>query len=450
MKKYILIILAIFFSTSSFSQDTKKSVKLSGKITNKNSSMLIVSNESGYKKDIKVKEDGSFSDTLYIPETGMYSFYDGRESSTFYLKADYNLNLTLNTKEFDETIKYTGVGSKNNNFLSEKFMINEKELGDAATVYGLNEKDFLAKQNSVKDKYFSMLEKLKDKDFVEQQKKGINYEYLISLSFYPSYHGYITKDNNFTVSKDFLLPIEKLDYTKEEDYKTDKYYKLLVNTHYLADISITEKMDAVLLSIKDIKSKIIKDGVINQLMTSHFNIKNENLSELYNSIIKNCTDKFYVESFTEEYKSLEKLLKGNKSPEFSYKNIDGKSVSLSDLKGKIVYIDVWATWCGPCIGEIPYLKKMEEDYHGKDIAFVSISVDSERDYDKWVKMVKDKELKGYQLFADKSWKSDFVVAYKIKGIPTFILIDKEGKIISAGAKRPSSPELRSQLDELLK
>jgi thioredoxin-related protein len=93
---------------------------------------------------------------------------------------------------------------------------------------------------------------------------------------------------------------------------------------------------------------------------------------------------------------------------------------------------------------------LEEDFKGKDIAFVSISVDRLKDYDKWKKMVHDKAMKGHQLFADKSWNSDFVQAYQIKGIPTFILIDKDGKIISASAKRPSNPELKKQLEELLK
>ena len=450
MKKYLIIILTILFSISSFSQENKNTVKFSGKITNKNSDNLIVSNESGYTKTVTVNEDGSFSDTLNIPETGMYSFYDGRESAVFYLKKDYDLNLTLNTKEFDETIKYTGEGSENNNFLSEKFMVNENELSDTKQIYSLNEKEFVKKQKSVQQKYFSMLDKLSDKGFVEQQKKEINYEYLISLNFYESYHKYFSEDNDFKVTKDFLKPLENLDYTNEEDYKSNKFYKLLVNSHYLANINNPEEMDKALLLIKGIKSKKIKDGVINFMMSSYFDISNEHLTELYNAIKKNCTDEFYLESFKEQYEALEKLLKGNESPKFSYKDVDGKQVSLDDFKGKFVYIDVWATWCSPCLGEIPYLKKMEKDYHGKDIVFVSISVDAKKDYDKWVKMVNDEELKGYQLFADKSWKSDFVQAYKINGIPTFILIDKEGKIISASAKRPSNPELRTQLDKLLK
>lgn len=74
------------------------------------------------------------------------------------------------------------------------------------------------------------------------------------------------------------------------------------------------------------------------------------------------------------------------SPIFeNFENIKGGTTSLKDLKGKYVYIDVWATWCGPCKAEIPHLKSLEEKYQGKNIVFVSISVDSKEDHDAWQK-----------------------------------------------------------------
>ena len=143
-------------------------------------------------------------------------------------------------------------------------------------------------------------------------------------------------------------------------------------------------------------------------------------------------------------------MKGQPSPKFSFNDINNKLVNLDDFKGKYVYIDVWATWCSPCMGEIPYLKKLEEKYHEKNIVFVSISVDNKKAYDKWKQVVENKQLKGQQLFADKSWNSDFVKSYQIKGIPTFILVDTEGNIVSPSAMRPSNPELKVLFDSLLK
>ncbi|MCF8321294.1 MAG: TlpA family protein disulfide reductase [Flavobacterium sp.] len=144
------------------------------------------------------------------------------------------------------------------------------------------------------------------------------------------------------------------------------------------------------------------------------------------------------------------LLNNTMSAPFDYLNFKGGNTKLSDFKGKYVYIDVWATWCGPCRAEIPFLKKTEEKYEGKNIAFVSISVDVQKDFEKWKKFVAEKQLGGVQLFADKDWNSDFMKSYSINSIPRFILIDPTGKIISADASRPSSPKLSEQLDGLLK
>ena len=145
-----------------------------------------------------------------------------------------------------------------------------------------------------------------------------------------------------------------------------------------------------------------------------------------------------------------KKLNGTASPTFKYENHKGGVTSLEDLKGKYVYVDVWATWCGPCRQEIPFLQKTEVAYHGKNIEFVSISIDEQKNHDKWSKFVTEKNLGGIQLLADKDWKSDFVKGYKIDGIPRFILISPEGKIVNADAPRPSSPELVTLLDSLVK
>ena len=115
-----------------------------------------------------------------------------------------------------------------------------------------------------------------------------------------------------------------------------------------------------------------------------------------------------------------------------------------------MYIDIWATWCGPCRVEIPFLQKIEEEYHDKNIIFVSISIDVTKDFEKWKAFVTTKNLDGVQLFADKDWNSDFLLSYGVNGIPRFILIDPTGKIVNGNAPRPSDPELGKLLSQLLK
>ena len=131
------------------------------------------------------------------------------------------------------------------------------------------------------------------------------------------------------------------------------------------------------------------------------------------------------------------LKKGSPSPSFNYPDSSGKNISLESLKGKLVYVDVWATWCGPCKAQIPFLKQLEEKYREEDIAFVSLSIDQLKNISKWKDMIVDKELEGIQIIADKAWRSKFVTDYVIEGIPRFILIDKDGNLMDPMAPRPA-------------
>ena len=198
------------------------------------------------------------------------------------------------------------------------------------------------------------------------------------------------------------------------------------------------------------KSKLEEaKGTINK-----FNKKNVDSTVLQMAVQNNEQFFKYLEnSYETEHSNLMKFAPGKSSPIFeNYENFKGGKTSLSDLKGKYVYIDIWATWCGPCKREIPYLKNLEEEYHGKDIQFVSISVDNidgrRGSYESWKKMVADENLGGIQLFADKDFNSDFIREYGINSIPRFIFLDPEGNIVDANAERPSNPKLKDLFNEL--
>lgn len=149
-----------------------------------------------------------------------------------------------------------------------------------------------------------------------------------------------------------------------------------------------------------------------------------------------------------------KLAKENKAGEtainFTHKNIEGKEVSLSDFKGKVVYVDAWATWCGPCKKEMASLQKLEQEYAGNDgIVFMCVSLDEEKDHQTWKDFVKNEKLGGIQLFSG-GFKSDIAKFYNINSIPRFLLIDKKGNIVSKDAPRPSTSELRLLIENELK
>lgn len=335
MKKLFYALGIALVVLSCKEEAAKDYVTLSGTITNQNSDSLMVLTR-GYSKKIKVNSDGSFSDTLKVV-TGSYSLYDGTEQTSIYLKNGFDLVVTIDTKQFDETVAYAGNGAEANNYLAATALLQETVFEDDE-MFKLEKSMFDTKMEEVNSSFKKLLKETKNLDtsFVSQQTKQI-------------------------------------------------------------------------------------DGLI----------------------------KYIVGSYEDKQYLLTVLARGEISPKFvAYENFKGGATSLEDLKGKYVYIDVWATWCGPCKAEIPFLKEVEKAYHGKNIEFVSISIDEAKAHDAWKQMIEEKEMGGIQLFADKDWKSEFVQAYKINGIPRFILIDPQGNIISPDAPRPSSNDLKVLFDEL--
>ena len=333
MKKLVYL-LAFSIALISCKEEQKDYVTFSGKITNKNSETVTISNpQFKFNKVIKGGEDGTFKDTMNVKD-GFYRLFDGKEYATLYLKNGADINVTVDAKEFDETITYTGAGFEESAFLAKSSLNQEKLFGDKELM-DLPELDFRSKVSNFVDDFNKRFEGASlDSTFVANQKQSIA--------------------------------------------GLEKY-----------------------------------------------------LTKMYN-------DKQYI---------AKNLAKGAESPKFvDYENNAGGTTSLDDLKGKYVYIDLWATWCQPCKNEIPFLKKVEEKYHNKNIEFVSISVDRQKDYETWKKMIVDKELSGIQLYAKED--KAFMDAYKVSGIPRFILLDPEGKIVDSNAPRPSNPKLVKLFESL--
>ena len=140
---------------------------------------------------------------------------------------------------------------------------------------------------------------------------------------------------------------------------------------------------------------------------------------------------------------------GKKAVNISFKDVNDREWGLYMFKGKYVLIDVWATWCGPCKYQIPHLMRLEEEFEGRGIVFVSLSADKPADTQKWKDMVKEFGMKGICGIAPDAFNHAFFEKYKVKSIPRFILIDPDGNIVMTKARRPSDPVLKMQLEELL-
>lgn len=149
-----------------------------------------------------------------------------------------------------------------------------------------------------------------------------------------------------------------------------------------------------------------------------------------------------------ERKRYEKAPEGADLSEHSFVDAAGKQVALGDFKGKYVFIDIWSTGCNPCVGEIPYLRDMEHRFVGKPIVWVSLSMDTKKDV--WLDFLKKNDMKGVQLLCNGGFKHPFCQQIGLGGIPHFLLLDKEGKVVDAHTLRPSNPVLGKLLEFLLK
>jgi len=458
MKNLLLSTLVLFLF--SCNKETVEYTIISGKATNTSENKFGIRGNNSFYKEIDVNPDGSFVDTLYIEYDGMYEV--GR---SIYLEKGKHVSFEIDYKDLDNAV-FSGDLAQENNYFSEKSNLRKEVSGElVGELYMLEETEFLAKVQDVDKKTNELLEKttFSSESFKEKELRNIKYTNELTYNTYEYYHSYLTKNEDFKVSENFPKKNKNLDLDNADDFNFSTNYRALVTEVFQNEVQKTyEKQkegkqdynyyemvsDISLELFKNKKSQNIKNHLA-RMLNRYISLSNEKSEILYNELISNVTDEKFKTDLTEKYNNIKALVKGNPSPRFNnYENHKGGTTSLDDLKGKYVYIDVWATWCGPCIGEMPALKEVEEKYRDKNIEFVSISIDDKEDYQKWKSFVSEKQMEGVQLYADNSWKSEFVQKYAISGIPRFILIDTEGNIVSADAPRPSNEKLIELFDEL--
>jgi len=127
------------------------------------------------------------------------------------------------------------------------------------------------------------------------------------------------------------------------------------------------------------------------------------------------------------------------------------NLSLDDVlkkyKGNVIYLDFWASWCGPCKREMPYSKKVKEEFKGKDIVFIYLSTD--KNAAQWENMIAQLEIPGEHYRASVKVRQEIVDQFNLQYIPRYVLINKEGKVADPNAKRPSDPMLKTDIKKLL-
>jgi len=486
--KYLNTILALvlIMSCNTNIESSEKGVaKISGKILNTKDTLVSIMNEYGeILSETKIDSSSSFNLSINLNEPVKYYIAHYDELAKIYLEAGMDLKISLNYEFFDESISFKGKGSTQNNYLKNKFLLVEK-IEDSEGIFSMNDLNKIKTYYVNKeDTLLSLLESYgfdKKSTFYKNEKSDIQFEnYTSMIKRYNDLKSQAVDTLKSTFIKydsieityerirpdTLIIPNNYLDFLSEIDINSNdilKYEYFLLklcefdywSNNTIADsVGYSEKARLEAEQMLDIINKRFENNkakslVIEQKLKSYVSnrLGVDILEPYFKQYLEIETDTQKRAKFSDIYESIRGLKPGSFAPEFTARDISGKIISLSDYKGKFVYVDIWATWCPPCRKEIPFLADLEYHMNDKNVVFISISLD--KDSIAWANMVKDKNMKGIQLLADKAWNSDIAKSYVVKNIPRFLLIDPDGKIINQNASRPSQGA-KDEIEKALK
>lgn len=473
MKKAVLSIILLVLSIISVGQNKAKSFPfiIQGQVTNfpAEKLFLIFHDEKGFMMDtIPVDKNGKFYLKSYkINKPQIATLEKSNVIRTkLYIAPGYNLSLSGNGKDygsFNSTKKITGVGSESNKYLfikdsilstrvysTEWFKMNEKDLlSFVKKDQHLNDSLYriIFERNPQQDKWFNFFGKvtwldnkfrtfyylinhaIDDTSFSYKKSTsfvGNNFDKKILSNLYKK--EYLISEQYHMAMNDYPLYLWILNCRKAPDYRNDKKF----------NVQIVEK---VANNYRGEIRELMLFGKMEEAITHCRSFEELNLYKTefpkYISQIASKTRKETLESdITNRGARLIKTQIGEPAPAFSAEDSSGIKYHIADYIGKVVYLDLWASWCGPCRAETPYLKKVVEKYKNDSrIAFVSIAVLDKME--NWKEaLIKDTPT-WLQLF-DRN--GNVQNSYVANSIPKFILINKEGKIVSFDAPPPSTGE----------
>ncbi len=368
-------------------------------------------------------------------------------SIPIYIEPGKNFGIFMKIKDWHADVRFTGKGARKNEYL------NHKVLRDFYPDYKTDEEGIFKTLEAGEQQLSDVLDSMHfEPSFNSLEKKRIHYLVYAYLTAYPSFQIYQLKNEEYKPSEKFYEQLKLLIPEEEQLLEMPEYQTAMMNLLQAFGLKgLQERSEWGYLENqlnyieKNINSQLIKDFLMDKIVTRYVE-KNgtDHLEEIVRFYHNNVQDPDKKLKFDELCGKWLKLVKGQPSPVFKCRNIEGKEVSLTDLAGKYVYIDIWATWCRPCRNEFLYLEQLVRKYENRNIYFVSLSCD--QDEKAWERVVRGEQLGGIQLYGGK--KNDFINACVVRNIPRFILLDKQGYIIEADMTRPSDPETTKILDGL--
>ena len=445
IKDVVTLGLFVCVVTPVFSQKQSSNITLTGQLKNF-SNQVEVEDMSEYQyllpptaeRIIIPDSNGNFKVTFSAVAPNYYRL--GRNA--LYLSPGDNLQVTID-KNNPKLATFSGKGAEANNYMKDTPFPKGGSFLEAGRLIKETPEATIAEVEAA----------------AEERKKQLKTITKVSPEFKRLEAARIKADliNSIYLSQTYGLGKKKLraDGTPqtEEDYQKAILPKVKELSKNFTDPSLMK-----IVVYRDIADNVIKEGgkpedvrrirdwytgsaLVRQMQKIN---DKQQLAQLKSEVDKITTTE-YRGAVNEMLKRLMAFGKGDTAVDFQAIDISGKLVNLSSLKGKVLYVDLWATWCGPCMQEMPHFEKLKEKYRDNpNVAFISLSIDDGAAL--WKKSVEGRKAGGIQWLINRS-KLD---AYNIVGIPRILLIDKDFKVSDMNAPAPSKIDAVYAIEALLR
>lgn len=455
MKHLILPILSltILFTACGPKQDPNTAV-FSGEIINPTDEFVYLSHGRNEVDTAILDAEGKFSFTKELTGVKKFNFRHGNQYAKIVLDKGYHLTTKVNYENFDPTLQFNGDGAGVSTFYVKKVLLKEEQRSVKRRYYGMDVQGFLDTSLLFKEAHLALLDKhtigTKGLDsLIATERADIVYGYYYDRITFPETASRL-QGVEVNVADDYYDFISEVNLKDDNAISADySYYKYLIKAITERELQLgdepSEQVRVYDYFKANLTGKVQKYMLlmIMKEMVNYYPFEAHTASSMvdYKSTE---SDTSLVEPLARALASWEPLKPGNMAPDFAFPNPEGDTVHLSDFKGKLVYIDIWATWCGPCKRETPHLKTLIEEVNSDKVQFITLSMDE--DQDAWKKYLDEHPLNAVALCAG-SWHEGFTKDYNIKYIPRFLFIDREGKIITVDATRPSNPDTKALILE---